>query len=109
MSERILKINKLINKNLGDIFSRNLNMKPGVFLTISKVDTTPDLRYTRISVSVFPEKEAAYAMKTLKKEAYNIQRELNKKLQMRQLPRLQFINDETESKADIIEKLLREI
>lgn len=109
MSQRIEKLNKLIRQHLDEILTRNVSIKPGIFLTISKVDTTADLRYTRVSISVFPEKEAAYAMKTLQKEAYNIQGELNRRLQMKQIPRLQFINDETEAKADVIEKILKEI
>lgn len=109
MSQRVQKINALIKKNLGEILTRNLNMKPGIFLTIAKVDTTPDLRYTRIFVSVFPEKETDYAMKTLQKELFSLQKELNKKLHMRALPRLQFKNDTTEAEADVIEKLLKEI
>jgi len=45
----------------------------------------------------------------LKKEMYRIQGALNKKLHMRPLPKVQFITDMTESKADEIEKLLRQI
>ncbi|KKQ01342.1 MAG: hypothetical protein US10_C0016G0012 [Candidatus Moranbacteria bacterium GW2011_GWD2_36_198] len=68
MSERIVKLNKLFKEHLGEIFQRELSLKPGVFLTIAKVDTTPDLRYTRVSISVFPFKDTDYAMKTLAKE-----------------------------------------
>lgn len=106
MSERIIKLNKLIKQHLGEIFQRELSMKPGVFLTIAKVDTTADLRYTRVLVSVFPFKDADYAIKTLKKEAFSIQGALNKKLAMRPLPRLQFFLDSTEEEADKIEKIL---
>jgi ribosome-binding factor A len=74
-----------------------------------QVDTTPDLRYTRIFVSIFPEKEIDYVEKTLAKEMYRIQGALNKKLFMRPLPKVQFITDMTESKADEIEKLLKQI
>jgi len=109
MSDRIPKLNKLIKQHLGEIMIRTLSLKPGIFLTISKVDTTSDLRYARISVSVFPEKETDYAMKTLKKEAYSLQGELNRKLQMRPLPRLTFLADMTEAKADVIEKILKDI
>ena len=109
MSERILKINTLVKQHLGEILMRELSLKPGVFLTISKVDTSPDLRYTRIFLSIFPYKESNYAIKTIKKEIYRIQGALNKKLQMRQLPRLDFISDPTEEKADEIEKILLEI
>ena len=56
MSERIQKINKLIKRHLGEIFLKELSLKPGLFLTVSKVDTTPDLRYTQVFISVFPYK-----------------------------------------------------
>jgi ribosome-binding factor A len=109
MSDRITKINSLIQKHIGEILTRDISLKPGVFVTVAKVDTTPDLRYTRIFVSIFPEKEIDYAAKTLEKELYRIQGALNKKLSMRPLPKIEFKIDMTESKADEIEKLLKEI
>lgn len=109
MSPRITKLNKLIKEHLGEIFQRELSLKPGVFLTIAKVDTTPDVRYTRVSISVFPYKESNYALKTISKEIFSIQGKLNKKLVMRPLPRLQFSLDSTEENADKIEKILMEV
>ena len=94
---------------MSQILSRELNLKPGIFLTVSKVDTTKDLRYTRIFVSVFPEKETAYVLKTLEKEVYSLQGELNKKLKIKILPRLEFKIDTTEAKADKIEKIIRDL
>lgn len=109
MSHRIGKINELVKKNLNDILLKDLSIKEGVFITISKVDTSADLRYTRVLVSIFPEKETSYALETLRKEMYQIQGALNKKLSMRPLPRVQFELDTTEVKADEIEKLFQEI
>jgi len=109
MSARTVKINELVKQHVNDIILKELSLKSGVFVTIAKVDTTPDLRYTRIFVSVFPEKEIDYVEKTLTKELYRIQGALNKKLHMRPLPKIQFITDLTESKADEIEKLLKQI
>lgn len=106
MSERIQKINKLIKKHISEILTRELSLKPGIFLTVSKVDTSQDLRYTRISLSVFPLKESGYSMKTIAKEIYAIQGALNKKLDMKPLPRLEFHLDTTEEEADKIEKIL---
>ena len=106
MSERIQKINKLIKKHLGEILVRELSLKPSVFLTVAKVDTTPDLRYTQVFISVFPFKESNYVLKALSNEMYSIQGALNKKLQMRPLPRLEFKLDSTEEEADVIEKIL---
>lgn len=109
MSERIEKINELVRSHVNEIILRDLSLKEGVFITISKVDTSPDLRYTRVFISIFPEIEIPYATKTLEKETFRIQKKLNKKLYMKPLPKLEFRLDMTESEADKIEKLLKEI
>lgn len=109
MSDRINKVNELVRKHVDDIILKDLSLKDGVFITIAKVDTSPDLRYTRVFVSIFPEKEISYALKTLSKEIFDIQGKLNKKLSMRPLPKIEFRLDMTESEADKIEKLLKEI
>lgn len=109
MPHRMEKINELIRDLLGDILTRELSLKPGIFLTIAKVDTTKDLRYTRVFLSVYPESEANYALETLKKEMFEIQGKLNKKLHIRPLPRVEFVFDKTEIEADRVEKLLNQI
>ncbi|MFA5776960.1 MAG: 30S ribosome-binding factor RbfA [Parcubacteria group bacterium] len=109
MPYRISKINELIKQQISDIITRELNLKPGVFLTVAKVDTSRDLRYTRIFISIFPEREINYALETLKKETYLIQGKLNKKLFIKIIPKIEFIVDTTESKADEVEKLLNDI
>lgn len=109
MSLRIQKINELIKHHVNELFLRDLSFKKGVFITISKVDTTSDLRYTRIFLSIFPERETDYVEKTLKKEIYQLQGKLNKLLSMKPVPRIEFRIDKTEIEADKIEKLLKEI
>jgi ribosome-binding factor A len=108
-STRLPKINELVRKYVNDIILKDLSLKSGVFVTIAKVDTSPDVRYTRVFISVFPENEFPYALKTLDKERHNIQLALNKKLRIKPLPRLEFRSDFTESEADKIEKLLKEL
>lgn len=109
MSERIEKINSLIKDNLSEIITRELNIKTGVFLTILKVDTSSDLKYTKVFVGVFPEKETNYVMKTLQKETYTLQGKLNKSLHIKIFPKIKFINDSSGVEVDKIEKILREI
>jgi len=103
------KVNSLIREEIGTIFSRELDLKPGVFVTVLKVDTSSDLRYTNVFVSVFPEQEGSYAMTALENERSHIQKILNKKLHMKILPKISFKLDSTEAEADEIEKLLRQI
>ena len=109
MPDRIAKINKLIKQQVAEIIAQELSLKPGVFITVSKVDTSRDIRYTRIFISIFPEKEIDYALKTLRKEVYFIQGKLNKKLFLKIVPRIEFSIDATESNADNIEKILNDI
>ena len=94
---------------MSQMLSRQLNLRPGIFLTVSKVDTTKDLRYARIFVSVFPESETNYAIKTLEKESGSLRKELSKELKIKILPLLNFKIDTTEAKADEIEKIIRDL
>ncbi len=106
---RITKVNEQIRKLLGEIMERELSLKPGVIITIPKVDTSKDLRYARMFISVFPESETQYVTQTLKKELSGIQRKLYTKLYMRPMPKLAFEIDTTEQEADKVEKLLLEL
>ena len=99
-SLRITKINSLIRKHLAEIMERELSLKSGVFIMIAKVDTSIDLRYTRMFISVFPEKETRYVSETLKKELSLIQKSLYARLSMKPLPKLSFEIDKTEQEAD---------
>jgi len=108
-SMRIVKVNNLIKQLLAEIMERELSLKIGVFITIAKVDTSPDLRYTRMFVSVFPEQESHYVSETLKKELPKIQKHLYRKLHMKPLPKISFEIDTTAQEADKVEKLLKEI
>lgn len=109
MSLRITKVNEQLRKLLGEIMERELSLKPGVIITIPKVDTSKDLRYTRMFVSVFPENETNYVVETLKKELSGIQKQLYSKLYMRPMPKLAFEIDTTAQEADKVEKLLMEL
>lgn len=106
-SRRILRVNELLRKHLGEIIAREVDFKPGIIATIAKIDTTPDLRNTRVSVSVLPESEERYAMETLRKERIAIQKLLHERLYMKPLPKITFAFDPTESHADEVEHLLK--
>lgn len=107
MSLRVEKINELIKHYLNDIFLIHLSFKKDVFVTITKIDTSSDFRYTKAFISVFPEKEFPYVLKTLQKEIFFVQKKINEKLQMKIFPKIKFKADNTEVEAEKIEKLLK--
>jgi ribosome-binding factor A len=108
MSDRMRKINSVIKREISDLIMKNVDFKDGVFVTISKVDTSRDLRYTRIFVRVYPHSEIDYSMKTLEHEKNAMQKVLNKRLHLKILPKISFIHDKTGDEVDEIEKLLQE-
>ena len=109
MSSRLDRVNELIRTSVAEIISREIDLPPGVFATVTKVDTSADLRYARVFVSVYPEKKFGKTMEFLRKNIYFVQGLLNKKLHMKPLPRIEFIADKTEIEADKIEKILKEL
>ncbi len=109
MSDRIPKLNNLLQQEISTIFTRILSLKPGVFLTVSQVRTTRDLRTATVSVSIFPATEVPYAMKTLAHEHVRIQKALHSKLSMKIIPKINFVYDDTEERADVIEKIFHDL
>ena len=107
MSHRILQINGLLREHLANILLRDVNFKESVLVTISKVETSPDLRNARVYISALPETEYDYVMKTLRHERGHVQKELHAKLSMKPMPKISFTFDPTGSKADEIEHLLK--
>lgn len=108
-SLRIEKVNELLQHNVSAILTKEVSLKIGVFVTVARVSTSPDLRRSKILVSVFPASEGQYVLQTLKKELYGIQGALNQQLHMRPLPRIQFALDTTEEEAQKVEDILRDL
>lgn len=109
MSDRIAKVNEFILHALGEIIERELSLKRGVLVTLTRVDTTRDLRYTRVFVSAYPESERDYVLQTLRHEESRLQRALHGRLTTKIKPALSLALDTTESDADEVEYLLKKI
>lgn len=107
MSDRVSKINTVIEKTVSALLANDVDFKPGVFVTISKVDTSSDLRYTRVFVRIFPQKELPYALATLEHERRALQKKLHDALPMRTVPQLSFVHDPRGDEADTIDRLLQ--
>ena len=107
MSDRIKKINSLLKQELNSLILSELEFPAGTLVTIMGVDTTKDLHYAKVYISVLPLEFAAQVKKIL--ERSNIQKFLFKKLSTKFIPKLEFIIDATEAKAREIEGLLDKI
>lgn len=106
MSDRLLKINKLIQRELGGVILSEVELPPEALLTICRADISPDLKQARIYVSILPEDQRKRVLKILDKHAAVLQSALSKKVILRQTPRLHFLLDDTEEKAAALDRLL---
>jgi ribosome-binding factor A len=109
MSRRIEKINEVLKRELGQIILENVDFGRNVLITISRVDTAPDLSGAKIYVSVLPESFSKGIMEILQKKNHIIQKEINRIMEIRKIPKLIFYEDISFKKAAHIDELLKEI
>jgi len=109
MKERILKINSLIKKELGKILLREIDFPTGSLVTVTRVDTSPNLIQTKVYISTIPEESSQEVFDVLENNIYSIQQKLNKKINMRPMPRIFFVKEKATSEAGRVEELLEEI
>lgn len=104
---RMERVNSEVMKALLQII-QNMNDKriSGNIITLTYVETAPDLKNAKVGVECDNSKEI---IKLLNSSKGFIRRELAKKLIMKNTPELNFVADNTEVNANKIEELLRKI
>ena len=108
-SNRINRINEEIQKELSSLMRGLKDPRvQGGMVTITHVDTTSDLRYSRIFVSVLDKSQEKDVVKGLKSAAGYLRRELGASLRLRYTPELQFIGDDSIEYGAHILELLRD-
>ena len=95
-SNRINRINEEIQKELSSLI-RNLKDPriQNTMISITRVETTPDLRYTKVYVSFLQEEKAADALKGLQSAAGYLRRELGQSLKLRYTPQIMWALDDS--------------
>ena len=95
-SNRIGRINEEIQKELSSLI-RNLKdpRVQNTMISITHVETTPDLRYAKVYVSFLQEEKAEDAMKGLKSAGGYLRRELGNALKLRYTPELVWALDDS--------------
>ena len=106
-SNRINRINEEIQKELSSLFRTLKDPRvQGGMVTITHVDTTSDLRWCRVFVSVLDKAQEKDVVKGLKSAAGYLRRELGAAIKLRYTPELQFVADDSiEYGAHILEML----
>ena len=108
-SNRIGRINEEIQRELSDQFRRlkDPRVSSGM-VSITRVDTTGDLRYAKIYVSALDKSKEKDILKGLKSASGFLRRELGHALQLRYTPELQFVADDSIQYGAHILEVLRD-
>ena len=109
-SNRIGRINEEIRKELSALLRTVKDPRVAeAMLTITHVDTTPDLRQCKVYVSALNCKDEKDLMKGLKSAAGFLRRELGSRVDLRYTPELQFIADDSIQHGAHILEILRQV
>jgi ribosome-binding factor A len=106
VSKRVQRVNELIREQISRIILREIEFSPGILATVTRVETSSDLRDANVFISVLPEEKRSKTVDFLNRRIGFLQREINKLLRMKPLPRLNFLEEKETVQAGRIEEIL---
>lgn len=110
-SNRIIRINDEIKKELSEIIRADLkDPRVGVITSVLKVETTNDLKYCKVYVSVLGDDEKKNEVMAALKSAAGFMRSLiARRINLRITPQFSFVLDDSLDYSFKIDKILKDI
>lgn len=109
MNLKIERLNNLIMREVSIILKTQVKDKGIEFVTITAVKTASDLSFAKIYVTILNDEKRNEIMKSLKGASGFIRTELANRIQVRHVPKLEFIYDESIEYGKRIEDKIKEI
>ncbi|MDR2498552.1 MAG: 30S ribosome-binding factor RbfA [Tannerellaceae bacterium] len=105
---RLSKIERLLQKELSEIFRRQTQLSHGILVSVTTVRVSADLSIARAYLSIFPSEKGDEILKSIRQNARTIRYELGQqvRMQLRKIPELSFFIDDSLDYIDNINKLL---
>ena len=110
-SQRQLRVGELVKQNLGQLFIRNEAKIPSInskLITVTEVRMTPDLKTARVYVIPLGGIDTKETVKILTEYSHLVRKALSKRLDIKFLPKLTFVEDNSFEYAEKIEKIIKE-
>ena len=111
-SQRQLRVGELVKQNLGELFIRNEAKIPSInskLITVTEVRMTPDLKTARVYVIPLGGIDMRETVSALTEYSHLVRRALSKRLDIKFLPKLTFVEDNSFEYAEKIENIIKEI
>ena len=109
MANRIERVNELIKREISQIILREIDLPGDILITVTRVEASVDLNQAKVYISVVPQNQFLKVLRVLDSRVYVFQQALNKRLKMRSIPKIRFVEEKTTTEAARIEELLEEI
>lgn len=109
-TNRQQKVNRLIQKELSEIFLLDAKKMQGVLISVTNVRVSPDLGIAHAYLSVFPSEKATELVNNINENVRTVRYDLGKRLrnQLRVIPELTFHVDDSLDYIDNIDRLLKD-
>mgnify|MGYP001204387068 CR=1 FL=1 len=110
-SQRQLRVGEMIKQSLGQIFLRGEAKVPNLEtnkITVTEVRMSPDLKNARAYIIPLGGEDAESTLNLLTNFSYLVRKALSKKIDLKFLPKISFINDNSFDYAEKIEKLIKQ-
>jgi len=109
-SQRQLRVGELVKQNLGELFIRNEAKIPIInskLITVTEVRMTPDLKTARVYVIPLGGEDIKETVMILTEFSHLVRKALSKRLDIKFLPKLTFVEDNSFEYAEKIEKIIK--
>ena len=109
-SQRQLRVGELVKQNLGELFIRNEAKIPSInskLITVTEVRMTPDLKTARVYVIPLGGIDTKETVKILTEYSHLVRKALSKRLDIKFLPKLTFVEDNSFEYAEKIERIIK--
>lgn len=109
-TNRQQKVNRLIQKELSEIFLLDAKKMQGVLISVTNVRVSPDLGIAHAYLSVFPSEKADELVRNINENVRTVRYDLGKRLrnQLRVIPELTFHVDDSLDYIENIDRLLKD-
>ena len=111
VTQRQLRVGEMIKQALGTIFVRGEAKLPNLNtnnITVTEVRMSPDLKTAKAYVLPLGGTQSEEKIKILKDFSFLIRKALSKKVDLKFLPKVYFVKDESFDYAEKIEKLIKQ-
>jgi ribosome-binding factor A len=111
-SQRQLRVGEMVKQNLGELFIRDEAKIPSInskLITVTEVRMTPDLKTARIYVIPLGGEGMKETVRILTEYSHLVRRALSKRLDIKFLPKLIFVEDNSFEYAEKIENIIKKI